>query len=333
MVCFYDPVPYEPPIDHLGLAEVGGGAGYPESVRALLVVNPKATATNARTRDVLIRALASDLKLDVVETTRRGHAIDLAREAVDAGIDLLVVLGGDGTVNEVANGLALSPVALAVVPGGSTNVFARALGLSRNPVEATSEILDALRAGRRRVLNLGQADDRYFTFCAGLGIDAEVVRLVERHRRSGHRATPALYVRNAVTHFFTHAERREPSLTLARPGAEPVTGLFNAIVANGSPWTYLGDRPVDPCPEASFEGDLDLLAMRKLGTVNTLRVVRQMLDGKPRLRTRTAFQLHDVPEFTLTAAHPVAAQVDGDYVGEVESVTFYTVRQALTVVV
>ena len=302
-------------------------------MRALLVVNPKATATNARTRDVLIRALRYDLKLDVAETTRRGHAIDLAREAVEAELDLVVVLGGDGTVNEVVNGLARSPVALAVVPGGSTNVFARALGLSRSPIDATSEVLEALRSGSRRTLNLGRANDRWFTFCAGLGLDAEVVRIVERHRRAGRRATPSLYVRNAVQHFFTGAERREPALTLTRPGAEPVDGLFLAIVANGSPWTYLGKRAVDPCPDASFEGDLDLLAMRKLKTVNTLRVVRQMLDGRPRVRTGTAFQLHDATEFTLTSSRPMAAQVDGDYVGELESVTYRSVRDALTVVV
>src|SRR3954451_19353206 len=162
-------------------------------MRGLLVVNPKATATTTRTREVLLRALGSDLKLDVAETARRGHARDLARQATDDGLDVVVALGGDGTVNEVVNGLLANGPgpdvpSLAVVPGGSTNVFTRTLGLAQEPVEATGEILDALRTGSRRIIGLGRisetTDDpnpdaaRWFTFCAGLGLDAEVVREV-----------------------------------------------------------------------------------------------------------------------------------------------------------
>ena len=303
-------------------------------MRALLIVNPKATATTARVRDVLARALASDLKLDVAETERRGHAIELAAEAAaDSTIELVVALGGDGTVNEVVNGLAGAPLPLAVVPGGSTNVFARALGLSRSPVEATSEILDALRAGRTRTINLGRANDRLFTFCAGLGIDAEVVRSVEKHRRKGKPASPGLYVRTALRHFYTGTNRRTPAITLSRRGADVETGLYNAIVANGSPWTYLGGRPVNPCPGADFDGHLDVILMRSLRTTSTLRVVRQMLTSRDRIRSRRATCLHDVAEFTLTADRPLAAQVDGDYIGEIASMHCKSVPDALTVVV
>jgi diacylglycerol kinase family enzyme len=302
-------------------------------VRAVLVVNPKATATNARVRDVLKRALESDLKLEVVETKRRGHATDVARTAAADGVDVLVALGGDGTVNEVVNGIVGTATELAVVPGGSTNVFARALGLSGDPVEATSEILDALRTGRRREVNLGMANDRYFTFCAGAGIDAEVVRVVERHRRNGRTATPGLYVRSAVFHYFLGTERKTPSITIERPGHDAETGLFNVIIANGAPWTYFGEHPVDPCPLAKFDGGLDVLAMRKLKTFSTLRVVRQMFDAKPRMKSRAAFQIHDADEFTVTSDRPLAYQLDGDYLGEVEQVTFRSVRDALSVVV
>jgi diacylglycerol kinase family enzyme len=302
-------------------------------MRAVLVFNPKATATNARVRDVIKRALESDLKLDVVETKRRGHAIDVARTAAADGVELVVVLGGDGTVNEVVNGIVGTDTELAVVPGGSTNVFARALGLSGNAVEATSEILDAVRTGRRRLVNLGQANGRYFTFCAGVGIDAEVVRVVERHRRNGRNATPALYVRSAVAQFYRGTERRVPSITIERPGQDPEPGLFNVIIANGAPWTYFGEHPVDPCPLAKFDGGLDVLAMRRLKTVSTLRVVRQMFDAKPRLRSRAAFQIHDADEFTVCSDRPLAYQLDGDYLGEVERVTFRSVPEALSVVV
>ena len=164
-------------------------------MRALLVVNPKATTTTERGRDVLVRALRSEVDLAVEYTQRRGHAAELAPRAASDGYDVVVTLGGDGTVNEVVNGLLRdgpgpTVPALAVVPGGSTNVFARALGLPKDWTEGTGVILEALHTGRVRTVGLGRADDRYFTFCAGLGLDAEVVRKVERARLRGKVSTP-----------------------------------------------------------------------------------------------------------------------------------------------
>lgn len=306
-------------------------------MRALLVVNPEATATSARTRDVLASALASDLKVDVATTERRGHAAELADQAAVDGLDLVVALGGDGTVNEVVNGLlARGPSyalpALGVVPGGSTNVFARSLGLPRDPVEATSVLLDAVRSGHRRLISLGRADDRWFTFCAGFGFDAEVVDAVERRRTAGRQATTGLYVRSAIGEFFHGADRRHPALTLERDGADPVPGLYVGIVANTAPWTYLGDRPVDPCPDASFDGGLDLFGLTALRTVPTLRHVRQILAGDGRRpRGRHVVSVHDVWGFTLTASRPLAFQVDGDYLGDRDRVGFRAFPRALAV--
>src|SRR3954447_9575487 len=174
-------------------------------MRALVVVNPAATATTAKGRDVLVRALAGELKVDVAETRYRGHGHELGARAVADGVDVVVTLGGDGTVNEVVNGLLQHGPAphlptLAVVPGGSTNVFSRALGRSRDPVEATAEILDSLRAGRTRRVSLGTATasgtapevdwtpPRWFVFAAGLGFDAEVIERVEARRAEGRRS-------------------------------------------------------------------------------------------------------------------------------------------------
>lgn len=307
-------------------------------MRALLIVNPNATATTQRGRDILLRALGSDLKIDVAHTARRGHAIELAAEAAADNLDVVVALGGDGTVNEVVNGLLAGGLrpdlpALAVVPGGSANVFTRTLGLSRDPVEATSEVLDALRDGRRRRLGLGRADNRWFTFCAGVGFDAEVVNQVERSRRAGHPATPARYVRTAVRHFFTATDRRRPALSLTRPGEEPDDGLFLVIVSNSSPWTYLGPRPVLPSPKASFDDGLDAVAVRRLGTPLALRSVRRMLSadgGMP--PSRAVLSRHDEPEFTIVASRPVAVQIDGDYIGTRRRVRFEAVPDALSVI-
>lgn len=307
-------------------------------MRALLVVNPKATATTARVRDVLAHALASETTLEVVETKRTDHATELAHGAVAEGLDLVVALGGDGTVNEVVNGLLADGPrtglpALGVVPGGSTNVFARSLGLPSSAVEATGDLLEALREDRRRTIGLGQADDRWFTFAAGLGFDAEVIRRVDQRRTDGRRATPQLFVREAVHQFFRGTDRRALPLRLRTDDGEVDERLGIALVCNTRPWTYLGDRPVLSCPDASFETGLDVFGLRKLGTVSTLRYLRQVLTATPRLAGRRLLALHDRDSFTVTADRPLAFQVDGDDLGDRTSVHFRAVRSALDVLV
>jgi len=307
-------------------------------MRALLVVNPKATAASAKLRDVLAHALASEIKLDVAETAARGHACELARQAAQDGLDVVVALGGDGTVNEVVNGLLAEGTgadlpALAVVPAGGTNVFARALGMPNSPVEATSQLLDALRTGRRRTIGLGRADDRWFTFCAGLGIDAAAVRRMEQHRAKGRRSAPARYVRSAVREFYLGGAHRQRVITMRRAGAEPV-GLGLALVCNTTPWTYLGRRAVRACPDASFDLGLDVFGLRGLGTVSTLSQLRQMLLVKGRPRGRQLVAVHDAPALTLTSSLPLPLplQVDGDDLGDRTHVELRAVPRALSVV-
>lgn len=305
-------------------------------MRALLVVNPKATTTSERGRDVLVRALGSEVDLRVEYTRRRGHAAELARSAAEERMDVVVTLGGDGTVNEVVNGLLRDGPgekvpALAVVPGGSTNVFARALGLPKEIMEGAGAILEALHRGQMRRVGLGRADGRYFTFCAGLGIDAEVIRSVERARLRGRTATPMLYIRSTVSQFFLETERRTPLITLERAGEKPETHLATVIVQNTAPWTYLGDRPINPCPRASFDTGLDLMALRALHVPATARAAAQILSRRPNPHGRHVLTLHDQAEFTLTAARPLAFQLDGDYLGERLSVTFTSVPDALRV--
>jgi diacylglycerol kinase family enzyme len=308
-------------------------------MRALLVVNPKATATSARERDVLIRALGSDLKVDLVETTHRGHAIECGAQAVEQGLDLVVVLGGDGTINEVVNGLLGAGEwagpndqlpALAIVPGGSTNVFSRALGISRDPVEATSELLEALRENRSRRIALGRINKRWFTFTAGIGLDADAVRRVEVARAKGKRSTPSRYTRCAVRAFFA-AERRHPSLTLEIPGEEPVEGLFLAITANTSPWTYFRSQPIVLTPDTSFDGGLDLVARDRMGLVGTLWAASGMLASSG-LRGRHSLTYRDLTDFTLSADTPMHLQVDGDYLGLYETARMRAVPDAIRVI-
>ena len=315
-------------------------------MRALLVVNPKATTTNERSRDVLVRALRSEVDLTVEYTMKRGHAAGLARAAAASGVDLVVTLGGDGTVNEAVNGLmtaqpslaargtapAFRLPALAVVPGGSTNVFARALGLPRDWADGTSVILDGLRSGRHRVIGLGRADDRYFTFTAGLGLDAAVVRQVEQARLRGRTSTPSLYIRSMIGQIFSGEDRKSPPLSIERPGEEPEMGLGTVIVQNTAPWTYVGDRAINPNPEASFDRGLDLLAVRNLYIASTTRTVTQMVSRNADPHGRHVLRLHDQAEFTVIASRPQPFQLDGDYLGERQKVHFLSVPDALRVI-
>lgn len=322
-------------------------------MRALVVVNPAATSTTAKTRDVLIGALGSELKVDLAETGYRGHARALGARAVADGFDVVVALGGDGTVNEVVNGLLERGPApdlpmLAVVPGGSTNVFSRALGRSRDPVEATAEILDSLRAGRTRRVSLGTAVatggdtgatdhrgttvPRWFVFATGLGFDAEVIARVEARRAQGRRSTGGLYVREGTTAFLLGRERRRPALTVQAPGHEPVEKLFLCLVSNVSPWTYLGARPINPSPRASFDHGLDVFALRSMGPLRMLNTVRQALGEEPDARGRRVHRWHDLPEVTLTADRPQGWQVDGDYLGTATGLRLRHVPAALRVV-
>jgi diacylglycerol kinase family enzyme len=310
-------------------------------VLALLVVNPHATATTAAGRDVLAHALASDVKLEVLETSYRGHAADAAAQAAADGFDLVVAHGGDGTVNEVVNGLMRAggpgPAArddvtrpmLGVVPGGSANVFAGALGLPREPVEATHHLLQAIEAGRSRRIGLGRVDDRWFTFNAGIGWDAEVVAAVDNRRRK--QASPVLYVRTALGHYVRQATRA-PELTVEVPGEEPIPGVRLAMVCNTDPWTYLGSRALHLVPGCSFDQGFGLFALRSLATPTVLRHVGQVLRGATPKGKHLVLR-DDVSHVRVTSPRPVRVQVDGDVLGEQGSVNFTSVPAALRVAV
>jgi diacylglycerol kinase family enzyme len=319
-------------------------------VRALLIVNPHATSTTRLRRDVIVRALSSAVDLEVVETRYRGHATSLAATARRDGFGLVLTLGGDGTVNEAVNGIladgaacrssgAAGPEqsadrlpALAALPGGNANVFTRAVGMPPDLVDAVGQVLDSLARRRYRRIGVGLAGDRYFTFNAGLGLDAEVVRAVEGYRSRGQAASTALYVRMTMRQFYMVTDRRHPALMLERGGRPPVGPLFLGIVSNTSPWTYLGPRPVYTNPHAGFDSGLDLFALRSLGSVSLLRTLRQMLSAERPPRGRAVLTLHDQGELTLRSARPVAFQVDGEYMGEHELVRFRSVPDALRII-
>lgn len=325
-------------------------------VRALLIVNPRATTTTKPVREVIVRTLAAKAEIEVVETRHRGDARDIAAGAAAAGWDALLVLSGDGTINEAVNGLmdktsvragradAAADVpgdptpadqlpALGALPGGNANVFTRDLGVPPDPLAAVEVIAARLAAGTTRTIGLGLAGDRYFTFNAGLGWDAEVIHAVERQRAQGRSASNNLYMRTALREYYLRTDRRHPTLSVQAADGTRIEPVGLALLSNTTPWSYVGQHPMSPTPQASFDTGLDAFLLRRLRTISTLNSMRQMArrSGRP-VTGKYAVTLHDQPEITVRARGPAALQVDGDYVGDFEAVTFRSIPDALRVI-
>lgn len=312
-------------------------------MRAVLIVNPNATSTSASTLALLAHAMESRVELTVERTDHRGHAIEIAERARKDGIDVVIVHGGDGTVNEVVNGIVGAPgslpvgpaPAVAVVPGGSANVFARSLGIPHDPVEATNLLVDLLSDYRRnktwRRIGLMDCGERWAVFTAGMGVDGEVVAAVEASRGKDKGVTAARYIRSAVPAVLASA-RREPSLTLHLPDREPISGVHFVFVSNSSPWTYANTRPIWTNPDCSYETGLGVFATTSMNVWANLRLVRQMVAKRPKLSLRHLVRDDDVDWVRVTSDEPIASQMDGDYVGLRDDLTFRSVPSALAVV-
>jgi diacylglycerol kinase family enzyme len=300
--------------------------------RGLLLINPKATTVNPRMRDVIAHALDDVVSLDVVETKRREHAAELARDAAASGIDILFCLGGDGTLNEALNGLGDANVTLAVLPGGGTNVFARTLGLPRDPIDATATFIERLRDGTppRRV-SLGTMNGRRFAFCAGVGYDAEVVRGVHRKFERKQKYGDAYFVTTALRLFFFGTNRRTPALTFETPDGTRIEDVFVTVVGKSDPYTFLGSRPFRLTPSASLDGGLDVLALRSMRVGRVLGLVFRGFTTARYKRAKHVSYLHDLDAFTVRASRPVAVHVDGEDLGELTEMRFGVVRDALSV--
>ncbi|MBI3224573.1 MAG: diacylglycerol kinase family lipid kinase [Mycolicibacterium cosmeticum] len=307
-------------------------------MRAVLIVNPNATSTTAAGRDLLAHALESRTELTVVHTNHRGHAIEIGQEATATGIDVVIVHGGDGTVNEVVNGILQTEApqrpAVGVVPGGSANVFARSLGISPDPIEATNQLIDQLGAHRNgtpwRRIGLMHCGERWGVFTAGMGVDGAVVAAVEAQREKGRKVTASRYIRVAIREMLASA-RKEPILTLELPDRDPVSGVHFAFVSNSSPWTYADTRPVWTNPTTTFDTGLGVFAITSMNVWANLALVRRMVSAKPNIEAGHLIREDDLPWMRVSSATPVDCQIDGDYIGKRETMTFTSVPDALAV--
>jgi diacylglycerol kinase family enzyme len=302
--------------------------------RLLLISNANAHTVTPYRLEVIAAALSAQFSLELVETKSRGHATETARQAVEDGVDLVVALGGDGTVNEVANGLVGSDVPIGVLPGGMANVFARSLGIPPDPIEATGLLLERVDSLPRRV-PLGRIDGRYFVANCGVGLDAAIVRAVERRQRTKRHIGDLFFVWTGLRVYLFGYGRRKPHLEMSwGPGLqERREDLFLAIFQNVSPYTYLGERPMRVCPEADMDGGLDGFAVSTMRIRTILPTALKAFRAHPKLRGRRILYVKDQPAFLVKCDRPMPLQMDGEYIGEREEVLIESIPNALSVLV
>ncbi|TMK42547.1 MAG: hypothetical protein E6G56_00350 [Actinobacteria bacterium] len=338
--------PSPPPAEgHLADAPVGAEQTEvidpylrPESRRMLIIVNPYAATVSDRLRNLVVYALEGRYEVDAVDTQDRGHATELCREAAHEGYDVVVAFGGDGTVNEAANGLAGSSTPLTCLPGGSTNVYCRLLGIPCEIVDATEHVLRMADDWRPRRVALGSANGRYFTFSAGVGLDASVVERVDRHMHLKARLGAYYFTYVALTTFARRYLLRPPRLVL-EPGEAgsraEVTGV-SAVIQNASPFTYFRGRRIDIAEGAELHGStLSAGVLKRASPVDIPTLLWRIFSQTarvPRHRQIEAFEELERARIRSADGRPLPLQVDGDYIGEVDEAEFGVRSDALTIV-
>lgn len=302
-------------------------------LRLLLVVNSFASSVTARNTVVVHQRLARHHDVQVVETNRRGHATRFAQDAARRGIDVVVSFGGDGTLNEVATGIAGTDTALAVLPGGSTNVFARTIGLPNDALPAVDIVIDALDRDNIAPIGLGKVNGRYFTFHTGIGYDAAVVKRVEQRASLKRYAGHPLFVVAALRTWAFDYSRKNPHFSLQfNEATDSVSDGYFSIVLNTNPYTFLGNRPLDLVPDASLKAGLSVVTFRSLSALHILRSLGSALRGGG-IRPAPWLDLrNDVSQLEVVSTTPFPYQLDGDYLGETGALHFEHIPNALRLV-
>jgi diacylglycerol kinase family enzyme len=305
-----------------------------EAKRMLVIVNPYATTMSDRLKHLVVYALQGRYSVHAVDTQRRGHATELCREAAGEGYDVVVAFGGDGTVNEAANGLLGTRTPLTCLPGGSNNVFCKMLGIPADVVDATEHLLLMADDWHPRPADLGVANGRRFTFAAGMGLDASVVERVDAHPDLKTRFGAWYFAEAAVLTFLRRYVVRPPRLEL-ESGDRTVRGV-SAFFQNGAPYTYFKDRPINLVEGARLDsGDLAGVMLTRANPVDVPTVMFRALSGAARIaRHRRVEAFKGMTSATVRSldARPVPFQVDGDHVGDAEEVTFSVEPGAIHVV-
>jgi diacylglycerol kinase family enzyme len=299
--------------------------------RLLLIVNPVARTYSKATLAVIEKALSADFRLEVVETKERGHASELATQAVLDGIDLVVVFSGDGTVNEVVNALAGTETAIAALPGGATNIFVRALGFPLDAIEATGTLIGKALDDEAFKLSLGRADGRYFAVNCGAGVDAAAMKRLDRKFPETKAKFDRAAFRAVAWELMVGYAGRTADLEVRVDDAEPIPSL-SVMVGRTDPYTYYKDRPIRMTPEASLAEGLDVLSVRRLNRRSVPRIAWQVFGSARHVHGRDIDYVHDASHVVVTSSTAFPVQVDGDSLGEHHRLEIDLAREVLWVV-
>jgi diacylglycerol kinase family enzyme len=308
--------------------------------RMLLIVNPYATTVSDRLKNLVVYALQGRYEVEAIETEAQNHATEIGREVRDHGYDVVVAFGGDGTLNEVANGLVGTDVPVSMLPGGSTNVVCRTLGIPNDVVDATEHLLALVDDWRPRRIDLGKVDDRHFVFSCGAGIDATVVKRVDAHPRMKSMAGPYYFSWAAVSAFY-RSYLVNPVRLRAQVDGDEAEGV-TALAQNSDPFTYFSDSPIRVCEGIAIDdGTLALGVLKRAATRDMPTLIARLFsESNPAARHRQIEHFPGITEATISSAsetkdgviRPFPVQVDGDYIGEKTEMTLRAEPGALTIV-
>jgi len=306
----------------------------------LIIVNPYATTVSDRLKNLVVYALQGRYDVEAVSTRAQHHATEIGREARDGGYDIVVAFGGDGTLNEVANGLAGTDVPVSVLPGGSTNVVCRTLGIPNDVVDATEHLLGLADDFRPRRIDLGIVDGRYFVFSCGMGIDASVTQRVDARPGLKAKAGPYYYSWAALSSFYRRYLRNPVALRVEAGGRE-IEGI-TALAQNSDPYTYFASRPIRVCEDIALDdGTLSIAVLRRAAQRDVVTLVPRLLSESLKAsHHRQIEHLDDLHEARVSSIsvdsdgvpRPFPLQVDGDYIGERTRAELRVQPGALTVV-
>ena len=300
-------------------------------MRILLIVNSFASSVTPRNTVLVHEHLAKHHDVQVVETNERGHATRFAQDAASRGLDAVVGFGGDGTLNEIATGLAGSDTALAMLPGGSTNVFVRTLGIANDPMVALTQLMAGIDRNEIERVSLGQANGRYFTFHAGIGYDAAVVEQVERRSSLKRVVGQPLFAYSALYSWFKAYDRKYPHFTMNIDGRAIPNGFFS-VVLNTNPYTFVGKHAIHLSSAASLEKKLVVVTFRKMTTPLMLKTLYSAL-RRGGLETSAGIDIAtDVENVKIEFPAPFPYQLDGDYLGDTTSIDIKHCPEALRLV-
>jgi diacylglycerol kinase family enzyme len=308
----------DPALAERRLTEIAALERPAQAKRMLVIVNPYATTMSDRLKHLVVYALQGRYDVEAIDTQRRGHATELCVAAAEEKFDVVVAFGGDGTVNEVANGLAGTPTPLTVLPGGSNNVFAKMLGIPNDVVDATEHLLGLADRWEPQAVDLGRVNGRWFTFAAGVGLDASVVERVDRHPRLKARFGAWYYTEAAIVTFLRKYVVNPPRLEIEM-GGERIRGV-SAFFQNGEPYTYFKSRPVNLVEGARLDsGDLAGVMLTRARPYDVPTVTFRALSGAARIaKHRGIAAFAGIREATVRSVdgRPVPLQVDGDHMSD-----------------